>query len=341
MAAAKTSRTPPAPRRIREVCVVRSSSYNGIDLLVRGEDKAARYCMCPGVAGGRLLLGQGKFGKVYRALDTKNDDHPVAVKVLNANCYAPLAPREIATMRRLSHPHIAKMLDSYVQKHLHIVYELIAHGELFHWLIHKYDEAADERPAISDITSERIARQVAHAVNYCHGKGVAHRDIKPENVLIEQLEPDIRIKVVDFGLSYVVKTGMSHYTDEVVGSPDYAAPEILFAGPKREIDPFLADVWSYGVLLYIMHHFYFPWSVKRVCDRWRRGYKLETELTCEVEPHVCASARRSIVASLRVRPEARESMATLLAIDWLGDDDNGSSSPSSSVVYHGSDREDV
>ena len=295
--------------------------------------------MCTGVTGVRLLLGKGKFGKVYKALDTKNDDRPVAVKVLNGNHYDPRL-REIATMRRLSHPHIAKMLDSYVQKQLHIVYELIAHGELYHWLIHKYDEAADERPAIADITSERIAHQIAQAVNYCHGKGVAHRDIKPENILIEQLEPDIRIKVVDFGLSYVIKTGMPHYTDEAVGSEDYAAPEIIFAGPERKIDPFLADVWSYGVLLFIINHFYFPWSIPVLRRRWRHGYDIKTELTCEVEPHVCASARRSIVASLRVRPEDRESMATLLAIDWLGDDDNDSS-PSGSVVYHGSDREDA
>ena len=341
MAAAATAQTPPTPRRVREVCVVRSNSYNGIDLLVRDEDKAARYHVCTDGTGGRLLLGKGKFGNVYKALDTKNGDHPVALKVLNSNHYNPRL-REVTTMMRLSHPHIARMLDSYVRKQLHIVYELIAHGELYDWLIHKYDEADDARPAIADVTSERIARQIAQAVNYCHSKGVAHRDIKPENILIEQLEPNIRIKVVDFGLSYVIKAGEPLYTDEAAGSLEYAAPEIMFAGPKKEIDPFLADVWSYGVVLYIINHFYFPWSMKWVRERWRRGYDIKAELTCKVEPYVCASARRSIKAALHVQPEARESLATLLAIDWLGDgNDSVFSSPSGSVIYHGSENEDV
>ncbi len=333
MAAAATARTPPAPRRIREVCVVRSSSYNGTDLLSRQEDKGLRYHVCTDAEGVRILLGKGSFGRVYEALDSQNGDRPVALKVLNSTG---IGDREIATMRCLRHPHIARMLDSYMRDKLHIVYELVRHGELYEWLGSKYDvEAA--RPAIADVTTTRIARQIAQALAYCHSKGVAHRDLKPENILVEKLEPDIKIKVVDFGLSYVTKDGVSRYTNDAVGSIDYVAPEIMFTGPKRQVDPFMADMWSYGVLLYVINHFYFPWSMKRVRDSWNRGYDIRQELTCMVAPYVCVNARRAMKVTLRVLPEERASMATVLALDWLYDDDDAS--PSGSVIFHDSNTE--
>ena len=331
MAAAATAQTPQPARRRCQACTVRSSSYNGNDLLSRQEDKGLRYHVCTDSKGIRLLLGKGNFGRVYRALDSQNGDQPVALKVLNSTN---IGDREIATMRYLRHPRIARMLDSYMRDKLHIVYELIRHGELFDWMRRKYDNAA-ARPAISDVTTTRIARQIAQALKYCHSKGVAHRDLKPENILVEQLEPNIKIKVVDFGMSYVTTEGVSHYTDDAVGSIDYVAPEIMFAGPKRQVDPFMADMWSYGVLLYVVNHYYFPWSMTRMRRRWNKGFDIEQDLTCMVAPYVCKNVRRAMEVTLRVPPEERASMEAVLDLDWLVDD----ASPSGSVVFHDSNTE--
>ncbi len=311
--------------------MTRSSSYNGIDLLSRQEDKGLRYHVCRDARGVRLLLGKGNFGRVYQALDSQNGDQPVALKVLSGTA---IGDREIATMRHLRHPHIARMLDSYVRDQLHIVYELVRHGELYEWLRCKY-KGETARPAIADVTTTRIAHQIAQALHYCHGKGVAHRDLKPENILVEQLEPDIKIKVVDFGLSYVIAEGTPHPMNDAVGSIDYVAPELLFTGPKRQVDPFIADMWSYGVLMYVINHFYFPWAIERVEKLWRRGYDIEQELKCDIAPYVCENARSVIEVTLRVPPKERASMATILALDWL--DDGVDSSPSGSVVFHDDD----
>jgi serine/threonine-protein kinase len=90
-----------------------------------------------------------------------------------------------------------------------------------------------------------VARDVAEALDYAHGKGVVHRDLKPANVM---LTPDGTRKVMDFGVARV--EGQAGLTTSQVffGSPVYAAPEL--AEPKT-IGP-AADLYSLGVVLFEM-----------------------------------------------------------------------------------------
>lgn len=115
--------------------------------------------------------------------------------------------------------------------------------------------------------------QLIGAVSYMHSKGVAHRDIKPENILLSG-EGDL--KIADFGLAALfVRDGKERLCNTVCGSPPYIAPEIV-AGKRSKRQDMLdtgyaanvADVWSCGVVLFVLLVGNTPWD-----EPTRRSYE--------------------------------------------------------------------
>lgn len=92
--------------------------------------------------------------------------------------------------------------------------------------------------------ARRFFQQLISGIEYSHKLKIVHRDLKPENVL---LDDDLNVKIADFGLSNEIKDG--DFLKTSCGSPNYAAPEVirggLYTGPE-------IDVWSCGVILYVM-----------------------------------------------------------------------------------------
>jgi calcium-dependent protein kinase len=86
-------------------------------------------------------------------------------------------------------------------------------------------------------------------VKFLHESGIAHRDLKPENFLFESAERTAKLKLIDFGLSnrFINLDGQPRTMRTIVGSPYYVAPEVLHGRYGKE-----CDVWSAGVILYIM-----------------------------------------------------------------------------------------
>ena len=115
--------------------------------------------------------------------------------------------------------------------------EYVDGGELFHYV--------DQRKGLHEDETIYIFRQIVSALLYCHRLLICHRDLKPENILLNQ--NDLTVKLIDFGMAALQPEGRLLSTP--CGSPHYAAPEVVSSKPY---DGTQADVWSCGVILYVM-----------------------------------------------------------------------------------------
>lgn len=95
-----------------------------------------------------------------------------------------------------------------------------------------------------------VTKQVLQAISYCHEKGIVHRDLKPENILLDtSKEARGSIKVIDFGTANIFRRDETKavYMNKEVGTAYYIAPEVINLHYTEK-----CDIWSIGVILYIM-----------------------------------------------------------------------------------------
>lgn len=194
----------------------------------------------------RLLapLGQGGMGVVWRARDEVLG-REVAVKEVRApaglggtdqsRLYARLE-REAWAAARISHRNVVTVYDVATEEgRPWIVMELVRGLSL--------SDLLDAEGTLSPARAAHIGAEVVAALRAAHAAGVLHRDVKPGNVLIGN---DGRIVLTDFGIAIVEGTSALTMTGELIGSPEFLAPERALgraAGPE-------SDLWSLGVLLY-------------------------------------------------------------------------------------------
>jgi serine/threonine protein kinase len=125
---------------------------------------------------------------------------------------------------------------------MYLVMELVKGGDLFDCIV--------EKQRYSEMEARRAMRRLLSAIHYLHEESnIVHRDLKPENVLCSS---PTDVKLADFGLAKILKAdGLKTFC----GTPAYFAPEVLqrrgtVAGQGRYGKP--ADIWSLGVILYIL-----------------------------------------------------------------------------------------
>jgi serine/threonine-protein kinase HSL1 (negative regulator of Swe1 kinase) len=147
--------------------------------------------------------------------------------------------REIAVMKLLEHENIVRLYDVWENSNeLYLIMEHVKGGELFNYV-------EKRKVGVPEDETILIFRQIIAALLYCHRMHICHRDLKPENILID---PDkLQVKLIDFGMAALQADGKLLTTP--CGSPHYAAPEVVSAKPY---DGKKADVWSCGVILYVM-----------------------------------------------------------------------------------------
>ncbi|EYU25048.1 hypothetical protein ABFS82_06G038700 [Erythranthe guttata] len=188
-------------------------------------------------------LGWGQFGVIRECIDKVSGEILACKSIAKDRLVTQEDVRsiklEIEIMTRLSgHPNVVDLKAVYEEEdYVHLVMELCAGGELFHKL--------EKHGRFSEPEAREFFRHLMRVVMYCHDKGVVHRDLKPENILFSTKSSSSPIKLADFGLATYIKPGQClHGT---VGSPFYIAPEVLAGGYDQA-----ADVWSAGVILYIL-----------------------------------------------------------------------------------------
>lgn len=244
-------------------------------------------------------LGKGSFGKVYKVKHKPTGDYR-AVKVLSKQDVSP-ANRlklfsEVEILRSLDHPNILKVFEVYEdEKEISIVTELCLGGELFERIV--------SLQKFSEIEAAKFMYQIMSAVLTCHEHGIVHRDLKPENIMFVSNKSDSPIKVIDFGTSRKLE-GKCVLTS-LTGTAHYIAPEVL----KGNYD-FKCDIWSCGVILYIMLCGYPPFQGNTegaILSRITQGYfsfagKEWTSVTSEAKSLIMTMLTRS---PLR-RPSAQD-----------------------------------
>lgn len=195
-------------------------------------------------------IGEGTFAKVKFAQNTETGES-VALKVLDRSTIikhkmVEQIKREISIMKLVRHPYVVRLHEVLASRtKIYIILEYITGGELFDKIVH--------HGRLSEAESRRYFQQLIDGVDYCHSKGVYHRDLKPENLLLDSLG---NIKISDFGLSALPEQGVS-LLRTTCGTPNYVAPEVL---SHKGYNGAVADVWSCGVILYVLIAGYLPFD---------------------------------------------------------------------------------
>jgi serine/threonine protein kinase len=283
----------------------------------------------------RLLdcVASGFQGTVFRAedLDSRADGAIVAVKVVDHRSLGSPAKvkqlwDEVDCNRRLSgHAHIlgaqafAPEIDWPVQskrgyppstvKSCILISPFAPNGELYDYIAYN--------GGLRDVRlCKALFLQLVDAVAFAHSCNIAHRDLKPENILISKA---FTIQVCDWGLSAVYradKGGDMRRTP--VGTCGYMAPEVIAGG---EYNPYAADVWSLGVVLFCMLTGYPPFSVAREGDWWYTraaagdwaAFWDSHDRVSRLEPE----SKKFLSMLLNPQPHGRPSAAAVLQDVWL------------------------
>lgn len=162
---------------------------------------------------------------------------------------------EMKVMNSLDHPNIIKYYEDFdSQKYIFLVMEYFEGQTLFDKMtsLLAYKMVYSEKEAA--LIMEKLLRAVAH----CHENGIAHRDLKLENILVDKSG---EIKIIDFGLSKQRNRNLRQFRTKV-GTPNYVAPEVIVSDKYG----FECDVWSLGVILYILLSGFTPFGGKNTVD---------------------------------------------------------------------------
>ena len=210
-------------------------------------------------------LGEGTFGKVKQAINVETGEK-VAIKILDKEKIQQQAmgdqiKKEINVMKMVKHRHVVNLNEVLASKtKIFIVLELVTGGELFDKIVAagRFDES----------TARKYFRQLISGVDYCHRQQVCHRDLKPENLLLDEFE---LLKISDFGLSALYGTDQdSTLLKTTCGTPNYVAPEVL---ADNGYSGFAADIWSCGVILYVLLAGFLPFDEPAMSVLFRKIMK--------------------------------------------------------------------
>ena len=195
-------------------------------------------------------IGQGGMGSVWLARRSDGRfEGLAAVKLLNVSLVGRAGEsrfeREGSILARLTHPHIARLVDAGVSSvgQPYLVLEYVA-GE-------QIDRYCDRRRL--DVESRlRLFLDVLAAVAHAHANLIVHRDIKPSNVLVGE---DGQVKLLDFGIAKLLDgEGISGEATALTReggramTPEYAAPEQVTGGAITTA----TDVYALGTMLYVL-----------------------------------------------------------------------------------------
>ncbi len=188
-------------------------------------------------------IGEGGMGKIFLADDLELNEK-VVLKFLKKTLIEDLKfvskfKEEVKIARKLTNPSIVRIYDFWEVGELKFITQEYVDGRTLR-------EILKNKGAIPISLGIIYAKNLANVFSYAHSIGVLHRDIKPDNIMITNSN---QIKILDFGIAKVFdesNINISHYSDEVFGTPEYMSPEQLCS---KKVDE-RSDIYSLGVVFY-------------------------------------------------------------------------------------------
>lgn len=252
------------------------------------------------------VLGTGAFSQVKVAEKRAEPGKLYAIKIIDKKALKgkeDSLENEVKVLRRLRHPNIVNLLETYEDKHkVYLVMEIVTGGELFDRIV--------EKGSYTERDASNLIRQVLEAVDFMHEQGVVHRDLKPENLLYFSQDEDSKIMISDFGLSKMEDSGIMA---TACGTPGYVAPEVLAQKPYGKA----VDVWSIGVIAYILLCGYPPFYDENDANLFAQILKGEFEFDSPYWDDISDSAKDFIRQLMCVDAEKRFTCKEALQHPWI------------------------
>merc|ERR1719491_911710 len=309
MSSTEATPTPPAAKKPASSSATKKpkSAKSSADGLIEGSSTGKHFNEVYKLG---KQLGEGAFSVVKEGQNRQTHDS-YAIKCITK---AKLSKEdeialkdEIDVLKDFDHQHIIRLYDVFEEpQHYYLVTEKMTGGELFDRIVQKsYYNEKEARDTCEIVFS---------AIHYCHQKNVAHRDLKPENLLLTSENDDSDIKIADFGFAKRVIQPKSLTTQ--CGTPGYVASEILEGKPYDT----KADMWSIGVIVYILLGGYPPFIETNQRTLFRKIRKGQYEFHEEYWGQVSEDAKDLIRNLLTVDPDQRIDSSQALADKWIGAD---------------------
>lgn len=248
-------------------------------------------------------VGEGQYAIVRNATH-KTTNQVRAIKIIkHIDQEQEKVQLEVDILSKLSHPNIMHIYEFYKDEtQYYIVSEYCKGGDLF--------EVANEKGPFSEITAANIIRQTLSAICYSHKNNVVHRDLRPENIMFDEKGKNYIIKIIDWGNARYFKD--NKMMTSIDGNPYYMAPEVL-SGLYNE----KCDVWSIGVILYILLCGYPPFNGSNDNEIMMNVKKGIVEFPKEEWGSVSPEAKNLIKKMLAINPRERLNADMCLKEPWF------------------------
>ena len=255
-------------------------------------------------------MGTGAFSTVREGLykSANNRNATYAIKIVSRSKLSredlEALFDEVDILKSLRHPNVVKLYDFFEDANLYyLILEKMTGGELFDRIV--------SRSFYNEKDARDLCKILLEAMVHIHDRKIAHRDLKPENLLLVNEQDNCLIKIADFG--FAKRCESENCLTTQCGTPGYVAPEILMSLPYGT----KADMWSIGVILYILLGGYPPFIENNQRDLFRKIKNGQYEFHSDYWDNVSKEAKKLISSLLVVNSVKRYDAKDALSNQWI------------------------